>query len=275
MNIFISWSGERSHKVALLLKDWIKGIIQAARPWVSSEDIGSGTRWFAQISDQIEATSQGIICITSENRDKPWILFEAGALSKGQTTSVHVTPLLIDLEKQDITGPLAQFNAVIASKEEDMRKLVLDLNKRLPAEAIVEEAVLNRLFTALWPDFAKDFSKAVAETQADTPKKVVRKEDSILAEILDLVRSLDKRVTKVEVADAKSQARQESKPDELTRLRAERDKRVALQQVAKDTFEQGASDEQVESLLKKLMPDYPNARVIEILDKAKDALGMV
>jgi hypothetical protein len=198
MNIFISWSGERSHQVALLFKSWIKGVIQAAKPWVSSEDIASGTRWFAQISDQLDATSQGIICITRENKEKPWILYEAGALSKGQTTSTHVTPLLIDLETQDITGPLAQFNAVIAGKEESMRKLVLDLNKRLPSDSIIEEEVLKRVFSAFWPGFLNDLDKVLAITQETAPVVEVRKEESMIVEILTLVRDLDKRMKSVE-----------------------------------------------------------------------------
>jgi hypothetical protein len=32
MKIFISWSGDRSHKVAELLNEWLKCVIQAADP---------------------------------------------------------------------------------------------------------------------------------------------------------------------------------------------------------------------------------------------------
>jgi hypothetical protein len=205
MNIFISWSGERSHQVALLFKGWIKGVVQAAKPWVSSEDIESGTRWFAQISEQIDATSQGIICITPENKDKPWILYEAGALSKGQTTATYVTPLLIDLETQDITGPLAQFNAVTANKEDKMLKLVLDLNKRLPSEAMVEEDVLKRVFKAFWPDFAQGIEKIVADNKAAVPPKKEREEDSMIVEILNTVRGMDKRMKFLESTISTSQ----------------------------------------------------------------------
>ena len=39
MKIFISWSGERSQKIAELFKDWIQCVIQAAKPWISSHDV--------------------------------------------------------------------------------------------------------------------------------------------------------------------------------------------------------------------------------------------
>ncbi len=43
MNIFISWSGTLSKSVAILLRDFLKKVIQATNPFVSSEDIAKGT----------------------------------------------------------------------------------------------------------------------------------------------------------------------------------------------------------------------------------------
>jgi hypothetical protein len=39
MKIFISWSGELSHRVALELRDWLPMVINALEPYVSSKDI--------------------------------------------------------------------------------------------------------------------------------------------------------------------------------------------------------------------------------------------
>jgi len=85
MKVFISWSGDRSKKVAELLDDWIQCVIQAVNPWMSSKDIDRGALWFTEITDQLANTSIGIVCLTKENRNKPWILFESGALAKGLT----------------------------------------------------------------------------------------------------------------------------------------------------------------------------------------------
>ncbi|MCX5899546.1 MAG: hypothetical protein NTX06_02220 [Proteobacteria bacterium] len=54
MKIFISWSGEVSHSVALALRDWLPSVIQSIEPFVSSEDIDRGARWATEIGSKLE-----------------------------------------------------------------------------------------------------------------------------------------------------------------------------------------------------------------------------
>ena len=86
MKVFISWSGELSLEVAQLLKRWVKCVLQATEPWLSSEDIAKGSLWSNEINEQLVKTSVGIICVTRENATTPWIHFEAGALAKGKAS---------------------------------------------------------------------------------------------------------------------------------------------------------------------------------------------
>jgi hypothetical protein len=101
MNIFISWSGELSKAVAELLKIWLKDVIQVAEPWISSQDISPGATWFAKINEQLKESPIGIFCVTQDNKTKPWLLFEAGALAKGMPSNLVCT-LLIDLDAADV-----------------------------------------------------------------------------------------------------------------------------------------------------------------------------
>src|SRR5690242_18454859 len=95
-NVFISWSGTASHRVALLLYKWLPRFIQSIDPFLSSEDIRKGARWFTEISNELQQINFGIICITRDNLEASWLLFEGGALSKSLGHS-QVTPLLINV----------------------------------------------------------------------------------------------------------------------------------------------------------------------------------
>ena len=67
MKVFLSWSGEVSHKVAIVFRDWLPSVIQAIEPYVSSEDIDKGARWSTDIAEELENSTFGILCVTKEN----------------------------------------------------------------------------------------------------------------------------------------------------------------------------------------------------------------
>ena len=121
MKVFISWSGNFSGEVSGVLKEWLPLVLQSVRPFVSSEDLRKGTRWLLDVSRELEATNFGILCLTDENKNAPWILFEAGALSKMLELS-RVSPFLIGLNKSDLSGPLSNFQATEFDKD-DVRRL--------------------------------------------------------------------------------------------------------------------------------------------------------
>jgi hypothetical protein len=93
MKVFISWSGELSKQVAQVLHDWIEDVLQGTEAWISSEDIDKGSFWFGEIGNELSETGIGILCLTKDNIHAPWILFEAGALSKGLSKN-RVCPFL-------------------------------------------------------------------------------------------------------------------------------------------------------------------------------------
>src|ERR1700687_1036205 len=125
MTVFISWSGPLAEAVAQHLDSWLPSVIQSVKTWISSNDIEKGSIWSAELNDAL-STSVGIICVTRENKEAPWLLFEAGALSKGQTKA-RVCPLLIDIQKRDLEPPLSHFNLTIP-EHDDMLKLVKAIN---------------------------------------------------------------------------------------------------------------------------------------------------
>lgn len=195
MKVFISWSGDKSKAVAELLDEWLQCVLQAVDPWMSSRDIDRGSLWFSEITGQLQDTCTGIICITKSNKDKPWILFEAGAIAKGLSTS-RVCTLLIDLLPTDLKDPLAQFNATIPNRE-GMWQLTRTLNTCMQEKALKEQ-ILEKVFNTYWPQFEAQFTEIVKMNEEPIPIEK-RSEDDILGEILTISRNLDKRVRTLEM----------------------------------------------------------------------------
>ena len=197
MKIFISWSGERSRQVADLLSNWIQCVLQAVEPWLSSKDIDRGSLWFSEITNQLSNTHNGIVCLTKSNLNKPWILFESGALAKGLNSN-RVYTFLIDLNSNDVKDPLAQFNHTVPTKD-GVYQLVRTINNSLEANSL-KENILSNVFETYWPQFDKDFNEIIKNTK-DEDVVVERPKEDILNEILQSVRGLDRRVRAMEEVD--------------------------------------------------------------------------
>ncbi len=180
--------------VAELLEQWLRCVIQAAEPWLSSEGIERGSVWFTEISSKLSDTSVGIICLTEDNKNKPWILFEAGAISKGLTSN-RVCTFLIDLSHQDIENPLAQFNHTEPTRD-GLWNLVLTINGSM-GDRSLSDSILRQVYDTYWPKFEQSFADIMGRTPAPKePKK--RKEGEVLSEVLEAVRSMDRRMYRLE-----------------------------------------------------------------------------
>lgn len=209
MKVFLSWSGNRSREIANLLSDWLCCVIQASRPWISTRDLDRGSLWFGEINDQLKDTTVGIICLTQENKSRPWILFEAGALAKGLSTA-RVCTLLVDLEPKDIEDPLAQFNHTFPTRE-SILGLVRTLNGTLGAAGL-DMRVLEQVFNTYWPQFESRFKEVLASTESAGPSKPRPKED-VLGEILENTRMLSSRIRKLEYETERASERVRAHPE--------------------------------------------------------------
>ena len=153
--VFLSWSGERSRRMANSLAAWLPRIIQNCRTWTSDRNIEKGQRWFEEIGKTLEEHHFGIICTTPENYTAPWLLFEAGALSKSIGRS-RVCPLLLGLSPSELKGPLLQFQATVVAQE-DMLKLVNTINAQM-GDARLDKDILMDCFHRFWKDIEADMT---------------------------------------------------------------------------------------------------------------------
>jgi len=193
MKVFISWSGDRSRMLANSLHGWLTFVINAVEPWMSSNDINPGTRWGAELAGELEKTRYGIICVTADNMNAPWLLFESGALSK-QVEKARVVPLLLGIKPSDIEGPLAQFQSIQAN-EEGMQKLLAGINLTVfeGKERGLDEIMLNEAFNLWWPKLNESI-KNIPSVLIPHGKEEERSERAIMEETLILVRDIKRRV---------------------------------------------------------------------------------
>jgi hypothetical protein len=185
MKIFISWSGTQSHAAATALKSWLPYIFADAQVFVSSEDIRKGKRWLPEISKQLSTTNFGIVCLTPDNLESPWILFEAGALSKLKSAQV-CTLLFGNLRNADVEGPLSNFQSTIFNKS-DFQKLIQSINSKL-GKGRLEEQRLKTMFEKWWPDL----DKAITDSSKHSEKSVKpkRSQEDLLSEVLEITRAI-------------------------------------------------------------------------------------
>jgi hypothetical protein len=187
MKVFISWSGDRSRAVADVLRRWFPSVLQAVRPYFSPDDVAKGSRWSSDIAKELEASRVGLLVITPENQEAPWLLFEAGALAKNLDRS-KVCPLLFGaMEPTDVKGPLVQFQAAQFSKEE-MKRVVKMMNTELSETALPPD-VLDNVFEMWWPKLEEQVQK-VLEGRDQSAGEARRSDRDLLEEVVALTRRL-------------------------------------------------------------------------------------
>jgi hypothetical protein len=194
VKVFLSWSGAASKAVAEALHHWLPRVIQSVAPWMSAEDIAKGARWSAELANQLQSTRVGIICVTPDNANAPWLLFEAGALSK-TTEATFVCPFLFKVEPTELTGPLTEFQASVADRD-GTKRLVRTLNLAAGDTATLSEKQLDETFDVWWPKLEAALAE-VAKIRTLEPRPT-RTERDILKEILELVRAMTRRQSSVE-----------------------------------------------------------------------------
>lgn len=188
MKVFISWSGDTSLKVAQQLREWLPYVINSIKPYVSSEDIDKGARWSTDIAKELEDSTFGILCVTKDNLEAPWLSFEAGALSKTMEKS-FVTPFLFDIKRSEIKGPILQFQSTIFEKD-DIKKLVKTLNKACGESGIPDDR-LEKTFNVWYPNLEENLNalknSSKQNSGIDQANESVHSTE-ILEEILELSR---------------------------------------------------------------------------------------
>lgn len=167
LKIFISWSGELSREIAKVLRSWLPSMFDHIEPWASPTDIDAGVRNLELIAKQLRESGFGIVIITTDNMNKTWLNFEAGALSNHLDNDKHrVVPLLVNFDDfTQLTTPLNQFQAIMLD-EAGVRALCRSLARVMGLDLLAIDSRFNRL----WPDLDAAAQKVIAEIPSTKPE---------------------------------------------------------------------------------------------------------
>lgn len=190
MKIFLSSSGDSSRLVAEALHEWLPMVLHYAEPWFSKRDISAGSRWALEISESLDNTFFGILCLTRQSLESRWIHFEAGAISKHLSESA-VIPYLFQLDVSDLGGPLSQFQAKKAEKDQTF-EMIESINSLFTDP--INSTRLSKQFNALWPEFEGMLQKIPGE-ETKTP---VRPTEVMIEDLFVNVRNLSARFAALE-----------------------------------------------------------------------------
>lgn len=187
MKVFISWAGDTSKAMAEVLHDVLPTALQAIKPFVSFKGIPSGARWSAALANELHRSDFGILCLTPEALTHPWLIFEAGALTK--LPEGRACGLLHHVGVTEVTGPLAQFQHHVMKTKEAFEALLLDMNKA-SASPITDETV-KAAARLSWPVLEERLA-AIRPNESAVPKK--RDPDELLEELVTRVRTIERHV---------------------------------------------------------------------------------
>jgi hypothetical protein len=163
LKVFISWSGESSKKLAIILHEWLPTVLQYVKPYMSSENIEKGERWSIGIATQLQETNYGIVCVTPDSIGAPWVLFESGALSKSIEHS-RVSPIMFGLHPSDFqNSPLLNFQ-LTPFTEDEVLKLLSSINNSAPELEQVSQDILKKSFTRAWRELKDSVERVSLES---------------------------------------------------------------------------------------------------------------
>jgi len=183
-NVLLSWSKDRSRAIAEAFRDWLPDVVHGVNVWMSSSDLEKGSPWLRELTDQLASSAVGVVFVTPENQHEPWLIYEAGVISRA-VPERRCCPILFGLRPTDVTGPLGQFQATIWEKA-DLLLLVKAINAKAGEDA-EDEARVTRQFERVWPELQPKIDEIMRRA---SPAATRPSERTLLEELLEVVRGL-------------------------------------------------------------------------------------
>ena len=216
MNLFLSWSGERSKSAAYAFRDFFRLFFQPFRPAIYISSITEkGVEWYEELEKALKKADFGLFLLTRENCAdvSPWMMYEAGVLSETAGKN-HVMTFLLNANSENIPGPLRRIQSAAFDRNDvvslavrmyelyqsGQSPLLLDIGNQ-EADGTWRSADARRMADALYDHLEKKLTDAVQMRITDNPLeeerlrtgkllRMVEENQTLLKEILSNQASL-------------------------------------------------------------------------------------
>ena len=149
MNVFIGWLGEASKEIASSLESWLNGMFDGrVSAYTTMDNLAAGSEWFHGLRRAMNDADCGLLCVTEDNVNSPWLSYEAGALSQNVELLI---PILFEVSPLRVSAPLRMFQSVPFGLD-GMKELTYALNRSCGDKGLSSQE-LERRFQARYPSF--------------------------------------------------------------------------------------------------------------------------
>ena len=248
MEVFLSWSGERSRYLAKSFNEWLPSVLQYVNPYMSEQDIGLGTRWSTDIENNLRSNNFGIVFVTPENIDAPWINFEAGALSKNLQS--RLVPIIYN---SDVTllssGPLKQFQSVKKFDKASIYDLIKNINSVADDDYKLSQERLESSFEKWWPDLDNTLKSTPEIKEVEDDETQNDFDTQALKLILNKLETLERRDSSSFKSSDRMLSKQYNELIELNNLIQDLKLRVEWLSDTFKSFNSDLSDEEIDKMI--------------------------
>jgi len=148
--IFISWSKPLSkvlaHEIKYIINEVFDNKIDI---FMSDYSISMGDQWFPKIRDALQSSHLGIIVLTEENDNQPWLMFESGALA----STVPIIPIYYGDRK--VESPIKAYQSMTDFSKSDLPFFLKSISDHLGFD--IGMIHFENYVDKEWPKIKKDF----------------------------------------------------------------------------------------------------------------------
>jgi hypothetical protein len=165
-HLFISWSKDRSKKIANELKKFIENVSPTLYPYISINNLHRGAKLVGDLEKAMDNSYEAFFVITPENTHEPWLHYELGYMV-GKNKNINCTPILFGVNPGELSELFRERVHIPISFEEE-NKFKEGLKSKLSQifQALnINTSGLDKTCDTHWGDFYSQIKEIANENE--------------------------------------------------------------------------------------------------------------